>query len=83
MILSDIRDINLRFKAARASKDIRSRLVQICKEHPLINAITVCFTDIEGRLHLLDYDKDFLLSLSSISGMPQGVQIGENHLLFL
>lgn len=24
-------------------------------------AITVCFSDIEGRLHLLDYDKDFLM----------------------
>lgn len=24
-------------------------------------AVTVCFSDIEGRLHMLDYDKDFLL----------------------
>jgi glutamine synthetase len=26
-----------------------------------IKAITLCFTDIEGRLHMLDYDKKFLL----------------------
>lgn len=26
-----------------------------------IKAITVCFTDIEGRFHMLDYDKKFLL----------------------
>ena len=26
-----------------------------------IKAVTVCFTDLEGRLHMLDYDKKFLL----------------------
>src|SRR5262245_66347252 len=26
-----------------------------------IKAVTVCFTDVEGRLHMLDYDKKFLL----------------------
>ncbi len=26
-----------------------------------LKAVTVCFTDIEGRLHMLDYDKKFLL----------------------
>src|SRR3989344_5861576 len=26
-----------------------------------IKAVTLCFTDIEGRLHMLDYDKKFLL----------------------
>lgn len=26
-----------------------------------IKAVTVCFTDIEGRFHMLDYDKKFLL----------------------
>ncbi len=29
-----------------------------------IKAITLCFTDIEGKLHMLDYDKKFLLSSS-------------------
>lgn len=27
-----------------------------------IKAVTVCFSDIEGRFHMLDYDKKFLLS---------------------
>lgn len=27
-----------------------------------IKAITICFTDIEGRFHMLDYDKKFLLA---------------------
>src|SRR3989338_6800000 len=26
-----------------------------------IKAVTLCFTDIEGRFHMLDYDKKFLL----------------------
>src|ERR1051326_142323 len=26
-----------------------------------IKAVTVCFTDLEGRMHMLDYDKKFLL----------------------
>ncbi|MBU4098326.1 glutamine synthetase, partial [Patescibacteria group bacterium] len=26
-----------------------------------IKAVTVCFSDIEGRFHMLDYDKKFLL----------------------
>ena len=26
-----------------------------------IKAVTLCFSDLEGRLHMLDYDKDFLL----------------------
>ncbi len=26
-----------------------------------IKAVTVCFSDVEGRLHILDYDKKFFL----------------------
>lgn len=29
-----------------------------------IKAVTVCFTDLEGRMHMLDYDKKFLLKSS-------------------
>lgn len=32
------------------------------KKESRIKAVTVCFCDIEGRLHMLDYDKNFLLS---------------------
>ncbi len=30
-----------------------------------IKAVTLCFSDIEGRFHMLDYDKKFLLASSS------------------
>lgn len=31
------------------------------KKEKRIKAVTICFSDIEGRFHLLDYDKQFLL----------------------
>ncbi len=31
-------------------------------EEKRIKAVTVCFSDLEGRFHMLDYDKKFLLS---------------------
>lgn len=38
------------------------------KKEKRIKAVTLCFTDIEGRLHMLDYDKKFLLdSLSNLT----------------
>ncbi len=38
------------------------------KKEKRIKAVTICFSDIEGRLHMLDYDKKFLLdSLSNLT----------------
>ncbi len=38
------------------------------KKEERIKAVTLCFSDIEGRLHMLDYDKKFLLdSLSNLT----------------
>ena len=38
------------------------------KKENRIKAVTLCFSDIEGRLHMLDYDKKFLLdSLSNLT----------------
>jgi glutamine synthetase len=31
------------------------------KKESRVKAVTVCFCDIEGRLHMLDYDKNFIL----------------------
>jgi glutamine synthetase len=55
-------------KAARqdrlARKDpgkIREARLKYLTDEKGIKAVTVCFTDLEGRLHMLDYDKKFLL----------------------
>ncbi|NDC37140.1 MAG: glutamine synthetase, partial [Proteobacteria bacterium] len=42
--------------------DLRSLYVDYLKKEKRIKAVTVCFSDIEGRFHMLDYDKKFLLS---------------------
>ena len=42
----------------------KARLVHVkyLENEARIKAVTVCFSNIEGRLHMLDYDKKFLLS---------------------
>ena len=57
--------MNLEVKAQRlarispeAAKDQRLKYLT---DEKRIKALTVCFTDLEGRLHMLDYDKKFLV----------------------
>ncbi|MCY3001549.1 MAG: glutamine synthetase, partial [Planctomycetota bacterium] len=40
---------------------IRKERIKYLESEKRIKAVTVCFTDLEGRLHMLDYDKKFLL----------------------
>ncbi|MGE3182395.1 MAG: glutamine synthetase family protein [Phycisphaerae bacterium] len=47
-----------------APDKIRAERTQYLEEEKRIKAVTVCFTDLEGRLHMLDYDKKFLLKSS-------------------
>jgi glutamine synthetase len=49
---------------ARALDPARAKSVHIksLESEPRIKAVTVCFCDIEGRLHMLDYNKNFLLN---------------------
>lgn len=58
-----IKDWNLRIKELRLNNENKIKDT-IMREiaHLDISAITVCFSDIEGRLHMLDYDKDFLIA---------------------
>ncbi len=49
-------------------KALEAEYTVFLKKEKGIKAITICFTDIEGRLHMLDYDKKFLLdSLSNLT----------------
>lgn len=41
--------------------DLRDYYLRYLHEEKRLKAVTVCFTDIEGRFHMLDYDKKFLL----------------------
>lgn len=61
----ELEDLNLQAKAqrlARTSSDtMREQRMRYLNDEKRIKAVTVCFTDLEGRLHMLDYDKKFLL----------------------
>src|ERR1700743_3119375 len=42
-------------------KQIEKKYTDWLKKEKGVKAVTICFSDIEGRLHMLDYDKKFLL----------------------
>src|SRR5450432_3291763 len=61
----ELEDLNLKAKEQRRTrvaidKIQEERLRYLTDEHR-IKAVTVMFSDLEGRLHMLDYDKKFLL----------------------
>ncbi len=53
-------------KAAQKAQTMTSEELEVeyrtyLKKEKRIKAVTICFSDIEGRFHMLDYDKNFLL----------------------
>ncbi|MBP6218894.1 MAG: glutamine synthetase [Oligoflexales bacterium] len=44
--------------------ELREHYTSYLSKEPRLKAVTLCFTDIEGRFHMLDYDKKFLLKNS-------------------
>ena len=62
---SELEELNLQAKAdraqPRAGDEIREKRLKYLTDEKRIKAVTVLFSDLEGRLHLLDYDKKFLL----------------------
>ena len=45
-----------------STKKLQSKYHKYLESEASIKAVTICFSDIEGRLHMLDYDKKFFLS---------------------
>jgi len=62
---AELEDLNLAAKADRMNRveigDTREKRLKYLTDEKRIKAVTVLFSDLEGRLHLLDYDKKFLL----------------------
>jgi glutamine synthetase len=62
---AELEELNLSAKADRlnrvAATEIREKRLKYLTDEKRIKAVTVLFSDLEGRLHLLDYDKKFLL----------------------
>src|SRR6185437_16958382 len=61
----ELEEMNLSAKAQRMARTpadvVREERMKYLADTPGIKAVTVCFSDLEGRLHMLDYDKKFLL----------------------
>ena len=79
----ELEERNLAAKKQRLDRvpadKIQEERLKYLKDEKRIKAVTVCFTDLEGRFHMLDYDKKFLLASvdnltfdgSSIRGFSQ------------
>ncbi len=78
-----LEEMNLQVKGQRmervSSAQLADERIKYLSGEKRIKAVTVCFSDLEGRLHMLDYDKKFLLKAvdnltfdgSSIRGFSQ------------
>jgi len=62
---SELEELNLKAKEQRknrvATHKVQEERLKYLSDEKRIKAVTVLFSDLEGRLHMLDYDKKFLL----------------------
>jgi glutamine synthetase len=62
---AELEELNLKAKEQRKMRvpvdQIREERLKYLTDEKRIKAVTVLFSDLEGRLHMLDYDKKFLL----------------------
>ncbi|MDX9723534.1 MAG: glutamine synthetase family protein [Myxococcota bacterium] len=62
----ELEELNLAVKhevlAGTPHDELKARFLKHLQEERQIKAVTVCFSDIEGRFHMLDYDKKHLLA---------------------
>ncbi len=62
----ELEELNLNAKEQRKNRvsidTIREERIKYLTDEKRIKAVTVMFSDLEGRLHMLDYDKKFLIN---------------------
>src|SRR2546423_13090789 len=62
---AELEELNLQAKAQRLARApqhlIQEERIKYLTDEKRIKAVTVLFSDLEGRLHMLDYDKRFLI----------------------
>ena len=62
---AELEELNLRAKQQRRERvpaeHIQEERLRYLNDEHRVKAVTVLFSDLEGRLHMLDYDKKFLL----------------------
>src|ERR1700723_1369286 len=61
----ELEEMNLKAKEQRSKRvpihKIQEERLKYLTDEKRIKAVTVLFSDLEGRLHMLDYDKKFLI----------------------
>src|SRR5262252_3866737 len=61
----ELEELNLKAKEQRKNRvsidKVREERLKYLTDEKRIKALTVLFSDLEGRLHMLDYDKKFLI----------------------
>ena len=61
----ELEELNLKAKDARKNRTpvhkVQEDRLKYLTDEKQIKAVTVLFSDLEGRLHMLDYDKKFLI----------------------
>ncbi|HMF76119.1 MAG TPA: glutamine synthetase family protein [Bryobacteraceae bacterium] len=62
---TELEELNLKAKAQRLQRapveQVREERLKYLNDTKNIKAVTLLFSDLEGRLHMLDYDKKFLV----------------------
>jgi glutamine synthetase len=65
MSYSELEEKNLELKKKRingvTSDEMRDEMMSYLESEKGIKAVSVCFSDLEGKLHVLDYDKKFII----------------------
>src|SRR5260370_42261834 len=61
----ELEELNLKAKKQRLDRvvphKVQEERLKYLADEKRIKAVTVLFSDLEGRLHMLDYDKKFLI----------------------
>jgi glutamine synthetase len=62
---ADLEELNLEAKAKQLAHkpqdELREHYLRALQEEKSVKAVTIAFTDLEGRFHTIDYDKKFFL----------------------
>ena len=61
----ELEELNLKARERRESasaEELEQEYRAYLEKEKALKAVTLCFSDIEGRFHMLDYDKKFLLA---------------------
>jgi glutamine synthetase len=59
---AELEELNLKARELTDPKQAEKQHLKYLEGEKRVKAVTVCFSDIEGRLHMLDYDKKFFLN---------------------